>query len=136
MKYNSKSRTNLIQNVKKQGGPKKKVLVSLEDFFDGNNDERSIGHMNNHPGIDVFSKTLYSLRDNKDVEDVLIEIKDIKMGHWPKADMVYITSCLKYEYIKNFLKALKYDEFFTHADDIKQLDAPEGYSTIAVWWHK
>lgn len=136
MKYNSKLRRNLMKKVKDQGGSKKKVRVSLEDFFEGNNDITSIGrNMEEHPGLKVFSKTLFNLRKNKDVENVFVEIDDIKMGSWPSSNMVYITTCLRYEYVKNFLKALEYDEFFTSADDITQLDAPEGYTTIAVWWN-
>ena len=48
-------------------------VVTLEDFFEGNQDEASIGcNLVDHPGVDRFYETLRGIRDRADVQDVLV----------------------------------------------------------------
>jgi hypothetical protein len=50
-------------------------LVTLEDFFEGNNDTNSIAvTLLQHPGVDYFYRALKEIRARPDVQDVLMEI--------------------------------------------------------------
>ena len=63
--------------VEKLKGRNPRPLLSLEDFFLGNDDEYSIGgNLIPHPGMDVFYKTLKRIRAKYRVQDVLMEITD------------------------------------------------------------
>lgn len=66
-------------------------LVSLEDFFEGNDDYESIG---SSIGPAELYNTLKQIRARPDVQDVLVEIYDIEVAFqyeaaWPYARRVY-----------------------------------------------
>lgn len=67
-------------------------VVSLEAFFDGNEDLGSIGcNLSPHPGVATFYSVLRAIRDRDDVQDVLVGItEDMGDEEWPFSDTVYI----------------------------------------------
>ena len=87
-------------------------LVPLELFFDGNDDEGSIGaNLMNHPGVSVFFETLMGLREHLDVSGVWIIAKqhDWKPG-WPHSDEVLIRTRLSETDVSKILSLLRPDE--------------------------
>jgi hypothetical protein len=71
-------------------------LVPLELFFDGNDDNGSIGgNLPKHPSIEAFRRTLSELRDGPSVSGVWVIAKqhDWKPS-WPHSDEVLIRSKL------------------------------------------
>ena len=78
-------------------------LVTLEDFFEGNNDTNSIAvNLLRHPGVDYFYRVLKDIRARPDVQDVLMEILDIESAlavedAWPFADKaIFVTSAWRW----------------------------------------
>lgn len=114
-------------------------VVSLEDFFEGNEDLGSIGcNLIDHPGVDTFYKILKDVRERDDVQDVLIIINQIdKCLDWPNSDSLYIlTSCSK-EQVSEWVKRLQPDDIAEGWVWEKPPAAPqpkEGYKVYWVWW--
>ncbi len=107
----------LIAKVRAWGfgrcGPPNPV-VSLEDYFNGNDDEGSIGcNLAPHPGIQKFFETLMAIRVRPEVQDDLVEIREVEEDHpemWPFADVVWILSSANVEEVSRWISVLQPDE--------------------------
>ena len=88
-------REKLIAKIEAQNpsGELQEIVVSLEDFFTGNNDTGSIG-VNlgpDQPPITKFHRVLREIRARPNVQDVLVRIYDYDdPTSWPYTDTVYI----------------------------------------------
>jgi hypothetical protein len=118
-------------------------LVTLELFFDGNDDEGSIGcNLMEHPGVQTFYQSLAKLRDRAGVTGLWVIAKqhDWKPG-WPFSDEVLIRTTLPDSEIKKALEHLSPDEV-GEADSIEQSHDSDGNPAscantekhIVVWW--
>ncbi|PFK67047.1 hypothetical protein COJ21_24420 [Priestia megaterium] len=102
---------NLIKKIYEQGYPDEKTapLVSLEEFFEGNDDEGSIGcNLMDHPGI-----------------------------YWPFSERVYILSNANPEEIEEWVGILGPDEIEEGYMFGNPPIAPELYpnhKVFGVWW--
>jgi hypothetical protein len=69
-------------------------VVSLELFFDGNDDPASIGcNLPDHPGSARFYDVLCSIRDRPEVDSVWVGISDLMApDEWPFSDHVYVVT--------------------------------------------
>jgi hypothetical protein len=58
-------------------------LVGLDDFFEGNDDARSIGPQISgaHPGVAAIHATLYSIAGRDDVSHVLVQAQDAQWAY-------------------------------------------------------
>jgi hypothetical protein len=71
-------------------------LVSIEQFFDGNDDSYSIAvNLEPHPALVEFRRKLIDIRNRDDVCAVLMEIFDIDEARecdesWPYCERVYV----------------------------------------------
>lgn len=78
------------------------LAVSLDDFFEGNTDERSIGvNLLNeqHIGLASFRRVLTEIRSRPEVQDVLLELSDIPdpdeeldADEWPTACVAFVVT--------------------------------------------
>ena len=139
---------NLIEKVKQQGWKQPDwrhneplPLVSLEDFFIGNDGQASIGcNLIKHPGIDFFFDTLKQIRAKPNVQDVLIEINDIEEQDetiWPFSDTVYVLADAEQKDVKLWVKSLRSDEVSESNIDERTVAAPKlrpGVKVFVVWW--
>ena len=67
------------------------ALVTVDQFFDGNDDLGSIGcNLSPHPGLDVFRRTLKTLEARPDVSGVWILMHDTDEGDWPFSENVLV----------------------------------------------
>lgn len=89
-------------------------LLSLEEFFTGNDDEASIGcNLLRHPGLETFYRVLNDVRSKPNVQDVLVEITDLDEKDnemWPFSDTVYIVADVTQKEVESWLKKLQPDE--------------------------
>jgi hypothetical protein len=99
-----------------------KPAVSLELFFNGNNDPGCIGANlpdDERPGLYGFYSVLKSIRERPDVIDVLILIHDtegVGDGSWPfSEDVVILTSANKDE-LQEPLSKLCFSEIHNDQD--------------------
>ncbi|UWG96253.1 hypothetical protein LPY66_15355 [Dehalobacter sp. DCM] len=113
-------------------------VVSLEDFFEGNTDESSIGcNLLDHPGIEKFYSVLMTLRDKDCVQDILVEIYEVEEDYWPFSERVYILSNLSIEEVSNFISDLQPSDIGEGYQFGEPKVAPllkEGFSVFSVWW--
>lgn len=137
-------RTELIDKITQQGDPTDPAtpspVVSLEDFFEGNDDLGSIGcNLTDHPGTDGFYKVLRDVRSRADVQDVLVEIYEIMEGddEWPFAERVYIISSADPDDVRVWLSALDPSEIEEGWVGEAPPAAPAiqpGMRVLAAWW--
>jgi hypothetical protein len=114
-------------------------LISVDEFFGGNDDEGSIGCnlWPNHPGVATFYETLSSVAARHDVDQVAIEINEADPGEhaWPFSDVVYIVGAVPESTLESLLSPLAPDE-------IAAIPTPETPPSLQskskpvfrVWW--
>ena len=136
------AREKLIEKIYQQGDPGSpdipNPVVSLDDFFQGNDDVGSIGcNLDSHPGIDTFYQVLRSVRARESVQDVLVRINAVE-DMWPFSDVVYVISSSPLEQIREWLKPLQPDEVEDGlywdqklATDVELLP---GMRIMYAWW--
>ena len=135
----------LIEKIRQQGEPdpmqqRRGPLVSLEDFFTGNQDLGSIGcNLFVHPGIATFYKVLREIRDRPEVQDVLIEITDLEEteGVWPFSDSVYILTSASPRKVARWLRRLRPDEAREVAAEWLPTRLPDllpDHVVLLAWW--
>src|SRR6266496_334692 len=93
----STKRKELIERIKLRGLPSPNhpsPLVTLEEFFIGNDDYGSIGcNLTPMLGPQFFFEKLKFIRSQPSVQDVLVEVIEVEEEDptmWPFADRVYV----------------------------------------------
>ena len=133
-------RANLIKKVKNLGFPDNEIVVTLEDFFDGNSEEGSIGPniYPNQPSPEEFYNELNALKSSGTVDDIYVRIADIEdPPGWPYTDAIYIISDLSKDKLSNKLKKLYPDEIYEGWMYGKPVNSPiikTGLKVYSVWW--
>jgi hypothetical protein len=83
----------LNERIEQLGGPNAHPVVSLDLFFDENDDPASIGpNLDPHPGVRTFERVLKEIRDRPEVSDVVVQIDEVIEGEWPYAPAAYVIS--------------------------------------------
>ena len=144
-----RERLALIEAIKLQGLPaeclereKPLPLVSLEEFFIGNDAYGSIGCnlCDEHPGPQGFYEQLLRIRERPEVQDVLVEIHEVEEKDetmWPFSDRVYIVTKATKEEVAKWMLPL-------HPDEIEEgfaFGLPANWPTLrpnmnvfGAWW--
>jgi hypothetical protein len=125
-------------------------IVSLEDFFEGNWDERSLAPNKvgyDRPPLAECYRILRGLRNHPAVQDVLVAIHETPVANdpedfdiWPDSDTVYVLASCEKEVIAKESEALKIDDIgigWSCNTGIQPPGAPqmnEGVKVFALWW--
>lgn len=114
-------------------------LVSIERFFDGNDDEGSIDcNLMNHPGVDTFRRTFEELKRRPGVQKIFAQITELDPGEdsWPFTDTVLVVGSLSAEELQEALAALKPDEVGPGSPDFfsPALNDADKSRTLVAWW--
>ena len=115
------------------------VTVSLEEFFDGNDEGGSIwcNIRNAIPPSRVF-EILKQLRDRDSVSDVVILVTQYDGGEeWPFADTVYVITAESEAEVVSWLgDDYVPDEHWlaTTPEHFRTLNIPTGTHAIGMWW--
>lgn len=116
-------------------------LVTLEEFFEGNNDFGSIGYnfLPDQPAPAEFYAFFKGIRDKPEVADVRVEVKDLEDPEgWPATDTVWIITSASPDDVAGWLgekfHADELIEGFQTARQIEPYKVPEGMHAIGVWW--
>ncbi|WP_129690660.1 hypothetical protein [Gottfriedia acidiceleris] len=135
-------RKKLEEIIYAQGYPNAEAapIVNLEDFFEGNTDEGSIGcNLLDHPGIKKFYDVLINIREKANVQDVFVEIMEIEddVDYWAFSERVYILTNADNSLVEEWVKDLEPSEVDEgYAFGVPEI-APklfEGYKVYSVWW--
>ena len=120
--------------------PKPGAVVSLEDFFEGNHDEGSIGcNVIPYPGPARFYDVLKSIRSKENVQEVLIVIHSIEdEEYWPFSESIWILAQASESEVMEWMKPLKPSEIWQGWGKAgKPPAAPEpaeGMTVYGLWW--
>ncbi len=139
---NAQLRLQLVAKVKKQESedPNNPAIVSLEDFFNGNDDEGSIGCNTDNSGPQFFREPLFAIRAKPEVQDVFIEITDLMEedeNSWPFSDYVYVLTSAPIEEVSDWLVGLNPDSVEKGWSDSVPSIAPKlatGIEVYLAWW--
>ena len=127
--------------------PKKKepVLLSIDEFFDGNNDVASIApNLEKKPRINEYYTILQALSKHPKTVTSFVEIKDVMIytdgklnnNEWFYTDIVYFVGDLTKEEIKEATKQLLPDEVeYDTENRINGLSNKyRDKKIVYVWW--
>ncbi|MCZ8253093.1 MAG: hypothetical protein O9318_11535 [Hylemonella sp.] len=114
-------------------------IVDINRFFDGNDDEGSIGcNLEPHPGIDAFRDSLVGLSKRQGIRGVYTVISELDPGEdsWPFSDTVLVVGDVLAEEIRAALESLQPDD--VSSAELSSLGLPEFSSAsgqaVVVWW--
>lgn len=134
----------LIERIMKLGLPsldRPLPLVTLEEFFLGNDDYGSIGcNLTPMLGPQFFYDILKSIRSKPNVQDVLVEVIEVEEGDsttWPFSDRVYIFTDANSQDVASWTAALRPDaieEGFASGRPPYAPDLKAGYRCFNAWW--
>ena len=140
----STKRRELIERIKALGLPspdRPLPLVTLEEFFLGNDDYGSIGcNLTPMLGPHFFFEKLKLIRDQPNVQGVYIEVNEVDEADtsmWPFADRVYIFTSGTTEDVASWTTSLRPDEIedgFAHGTPECAPELKPGYRCYAIWW--
>lgn len=114
-------------------------LVSVERFFDGNDDLGSIGcNLIEHPGVAAFRDVFSDLRRRPDVRAVYASISELDPGEdcWPFTDTIIVVGTIPINELRSAVAMLEPDEIDTAEELGVRLSAAArgGLPALAVWW--
>jgi hypothetical protein len=124
---------------------KKPVLLSIDEFFDGNLDNASIApNLDKKESINVYYKILKELAENPQTIDAFVEIKDVITyddgqlydNEWFYTDKVYFIGDLTKEEIKEATLILQPDDV-DYEQESRIANINEKYKdkkVVYVWW--
>ena len=119
--------------------------VSLEEFFEGNDDRYSMGANlsdGDHPGIQGFFRILRAIRERPDVQDVFVEIRHYDgADEWPHSDTVFIITSEAQDAVERWVEELHPDEVSEGWNVRSGIKTPliesqlgQGMHVYRVWW--
>jgi hypothetical protein len=116
-----------------------RVLVSRNQFFDGNDDLGSIGcNLFDHPGIAAFDDAFRLIEGMDGVASIYLAITEIDETNdtiWPFTDTAYIVTRLKPSTFADILQPLEPDEIgYAEETFANPPTVPTGYRFVQVWW--
>lgn len=114
-------------------------LVTLEEFFEGNDDCGSIGcNLSPMPVPRSFYDRLRSIRSQPKVQDILVEISEILENDqeaWPFSDTIYIYADAILDEVLHWAAALQPDaveEILIEAPYVSELK--RDFRCYRLWW--
>jgi hypothetical protein len=138
-------RPQLVKKILAQGKPgfgQAFPVVTLEEFFVGNNDLGSIGcNLNPHPGIERFFVVLQSIRSRPEVQDVLVTISECDendVTSWPFSDRIYVFTTASKDDLAKWAKELEpsevLDDGFVGGVPPAAPQLRPGMKVLSLWW--
>lgn len=120
---------------------KPRPLVTLGEFFEGNNDPASIGYnLSDSPSPPELYQLLQTIAKRPEVRDVRIEVKDLEDPNgWPSTDTIWVITTASPEELRSWLpNPVAPDEVFEgfgkSASPVEVYEVPPGYSAIGLWY--
>lgn len=133
----------ITKRVNRNGNPDDadtpRPLLTLEEFFEGNDVTGSIGcNLDSAPSPDQFYSLLKTIKGKKGVGNVLVQVTAFDDPSWPFSDTVWVvTSCSEEEVRSWFPDDLAPDEVWSgwmESQSYEPVNIPAGMRPIACWW--
>ena len=115
------------------------ALLSLSEFFDGNEIDGSIGcNLDPMPSPLEFYEFLRTIEARPTVDRVHVQITAFDDPDWPFSDTVWISTTASEEEVRAwFPDELEPNEVWTgwiESQKYEEIIIPNGYNVIACWW--
>ena len=143
-KTNPHKRRAFIEKCRAAGVDRGVLLaVSLEEFFDGNDDPGSLCcNITDHPAMPALYGALDAIRRRDDVQDVLVVVREIiDENTWPFSSDVYVITTLGLEDAADMVHAHLPEEAWPDSIDQPSGPAPVGLPmpersahVFDLWW--
>jgi len=136
-------RERLIRRINQRGDinhpDTPRPLVTLEEFFHGNDFPGSIGHSPNPPfEPGHFYDTFLRIRDRSDVLDVLVEVIHHRVHNpWPTADTIWVITSASPNEVQVWVGELYGDDFhhgWTRHRKRESYDVPSHMKAVGIRW--
>jgi hypothetical protein len=137
-------RSQLIERLRALGLPSPDrpfPLVTLEEFFEGNDDYGSIGcNLNPMLGPEFFFEKLKLIRLQPNVQDVLVQVIEVEQEDptmWPFSDRVYVLTDAAPDDVADWAAPLQPDAVEEGFSNGKHDCAPElmsAFRCYSLWW--
>ena len=114
-------------------------IVEAERFFNGNDDEGSIGcNLMEHPGVDTFRGVFAGLLERPDVKAIYAQISELDPGDgcWPFTDTILVVGTIPVDELREAVSMLQPDEVAA-AEELGVSPAvgkKHGSPVLVVWW--
>lgn len=144
---NQLKKLTLIRKIRKVQDriPKgKEILITLDDYFDGNDEENCIILANTDVNVSSkeFESFLRNIKKNDCVFDIFIRFYDYEDAIdfddiWVNSDTIFIITTASTEEVKVWF------EFYTPSSISEEIETkdfanlpsiPNGYKIISIWW--
>ena len=129
-------RLRLIDRIKALGVSS--PLVTLEEFFEGNDDYGSIGcNLSPMLGPQFFYAQLKSIRLRPDVQDVLVQIIEVEEADnsmWPFSDTVYVLANATVADVQQWTTPLLPDFVGGNNEPVDLPQLESGGKCFRLWW--
>jgi hypothetical protein len=115
-------------------------LLTLEEFFDANDDYSSIGYnlSPDQPAPAEFYALFRSIRERTNVADVLVEVSQHEdPAQWPSTDTVWIVTTASVEDVRGWLgERFRPDEVWEGWTDRprEEYAMPAHVRPVGLWW--
>ncbi|MBX3409796.1 MAG: hypothetical protein KF859_07910 [Phycisphaeraceae bacterium] len=113
--------------------------VTIEEFFDGNDDLASIGcNLDEHPGLAAFRDVCEKVRARPDVQDVRIciyETMEDAEDTWPYAEEILVITSADPDDVATWFESLDPSDIIENETPRPLTPAPgAGMKAWLVWW--
>jgi hypothetical protein len=128
----------LQTEIARQAGPE--PVVSLELFFDDNDDPASIGcNLPEHPGPARFYDVLRSIRDRPEVDSVWVGVSEVmEPDEWPFSDHVYVVTTASAAEVGSWTAELSPeqpgDAWWHGVPPLQEIAIPPDARLVTLWW--
>ena len=134
----TQNRKELLQRISNLGYPEKEVALTLEEFFEGNNYEESIGvNLDPQPTPKEFYDTFLKLLTSDNVDKIYVRVTDIEdCEDWVYSDTIYVIGTLTKKELKFAIKNLHPDDITEGWEDIPEniVNDKGNNSIFTIWW--
>jgi hypothetical protein len=127
----------IVNEIRKHGFPAKEVAVTLEEFFEGNNDDASIGvNLYPHqPSPQDFYDVFKRIKDSEKTENIFVRISDAEEGDWFYTDAVYVVGKWAPDELREVVRDLRPDEIYEGWMYGKPVNISQtNDKVLSLWW--
>ena len=117
--------------------PQGLALVTPSEFFDGNDQEGSIGcNLPDHPGLEVFKSVAKRLLALPGAEEVWMQIYDFEETDWPFSENILVFGTARVEDVEALADEIMPSEVQEmHVDWVPSRDPSlAGHRYVNLWW--
>lgn len=129
----------LVPRITALGFPAKEVVLTLDEFFSGNEEPASIGvNLSSPPSPAEFHRVLKALIDRGDAERILVRVNDIQdPPDWFFSDAIHVIGTIGREALADAVDELHPDEVYEgwmYGEPVNAGPVPEGMRIYTLWW--